>query len=541
MALHKQTRRNYGLLFRNPVAALTVINVGVALLAFVKDVALAAYAGTSLQADALTLAYFVPDSIGNNLFAAAISVVCIPVFSEMLANNRLKRLRVTVRQLFVCFIGISFIIMAFIFSFPGLLSDLLNQSPDAELTRLIAQLLRLFLPTVAMFVCVAVGTAILQALRQFIAPAVAPLFINLCFLAGVLYCRVADIPLAEGVRYIAFFITGGVFLVGLWIARTGIGSLAKVAAVNRKKGVAETHGQHTEWRGMMRMLLLYLAILLSMQAVFFAERYMITTFASGAAAALNYAYRLTQFPVWVFVAAVSVVILPDLSRHIALNEREQAKRLLKRAFRAVVLIVFPAMAFLFLLREPVTIGLFQHGAFDDRSVQLTSGILAGYSLSVLSQSISLISLRFFLAEKNLIAALLAYAVSALVTISGDFAFTRLLGPPGVGYGAAIGAAVNAALMLTLMSRSLRPRFAEVRRELAKLGRAAAFPAIYFLLMRALWFLLPAHHSLFALVYVLLGGFMFLTGYLVLLFGQWPDLLRSLKIQYGKDESICQRR
>src|SRR5690554_1072407 len=126
---------------------------------------------------------------------------------------------------------------------------------------------------------------------------------------------------------------------------------------------------------MLRIFLPYIVILFSLQAVYLAERYLVTAFDSGTTSALNYAFRLTQFPVWVFVSAVSIVILPSLSRHLAVGEVKEVRVVMVNAFRIVILVVLPSTLFLFLLREPLIIALFQRGAFDSRSVVLTTSIL----------------------------------------------------------------------------------------------------------------------------------------------------------------------
>src|SRR5690554_4316421 len=103
--------KSFWIALRQPVIALAIINVFTALLAFVKDIMLAAYLGTTLQADALTLAFFIPDSVGNSMLAAAISVGCIPIYSKLVVLEQYRRLQRSFRYISIRFIMISILLV----------------------------------------------------------------------------------------------------------------------------------------------------------------------------------------------------------------------------------------------------------------------------------------------------------------------------------------------------------------------------------------------------------------------------------------------
>jgi putative peptidoglycan lipid II flippase len=283
----------------------------------------------------------------------------------------------------------------------------------------------------------------------------------------------------------------------------------------------------------LKMFIPYFFILFSIQAVFFAERYLITAFDSGAAAALNYAFRITQLPVWVFVAAISIVILPSLSKQMALGKVIAVNLIMSNAFKAILLIIFPAMLFLFLLREPITIALFQRGAFDARSVMLTTSILEGYSLSIICQSISLICLRYFLASRQLTVVLIIYASSALVTILTDAWFISFMSLRGIGYGAAIGALLNAILLLYKLWKSIRPSFEAINKELRLYCNTLVVPLLFFLVSSVIWYSIHDHSTVFAFLFVFLSASLFLLCYYFVLRRFWPGLFITMNKIWGR--------
>ena len=147
----------------------------------------------------------------------------------------------------------------------------------------------------------------------------------------------------------------------------------------------------------------------------------------GTLAGLNYAYRIAQFPNWVFVAAVTAVLLPALSRSAAAGGGGgSVKPELYRALGATLCLMLPSAAVLYFLREPIISLLFGRGAFDSHSVALTSELLAGYSLSVAFQVVSVLCLRYFLACGRLYGPAAVYLVSTVCTIVFDLLTVHIL-------------------------------------------------------------------------------------------------------------------
>lgn len=69
------------------VPVLVLFNLLLAFVAFIKDIVLASYFGTSGIADAINLAFFLPDTLGNNLIGAAIGVSSIPILTKLSLNG----------------------------------------------------------------------------------------------------------------------------------------------------------------------------------------------------------------------------------------------------------------------------------------------------------------------------------------------------------------------------------------------------------------------------------------------------------------------
>lgn len=433
---------------KTAVGGIVVINIILAATALLKDIFLASYLGTSWQADAFLLAYFIPDTAGNNLLAAALGVACVPMFARLYAREgSLRLLRVTA-GVTLYFLLVSSVLVIFSYVARESIIDMLGNGLSEDAKALCVRLFVIILPTLLFFPAVSIGISALQVYGRFNIPALAPVVFNLVFLAGVLYSYFSAIPVQRGVYILAFSIMAGVLLMTAltWSAVRLYGG--RPAADG--PGLAEIAGLGGDIREIFKLFLPYLIILLSTQTVYAVERFLASGLEEGTIAGLNYAFRMAQFPLWVFVAAVSAVAFPSMSRSTGLGRMEEIRETLSKTLQLVVVIALPMSICLFVLRVPLISILLQRGTFDFNSVGITAGILAGYSLAIVFQGVVIISLRAFLSIGRLGGPLLAVLFSSCVNIVLDFFLVGYMGPAGLGYGAAAGAVVCALLMLLLL-------------------------------------------------------------------------------------------
>lgn len=514
-------------MWKKPVAGIALLNAGVALLAFLKDLLLAAYAGTSVEADALTIAYFLPDSLGNNVLAAAIAVVCVPLFARLAALNRPQRLRRTLNAATVFFLALSVVLVLAGYLFSERLIHWFAMSESSQaLAHHALPLFRILLPSLVLFMVAAVGTAVLQTFGRFLVPAMAPLFGHLVVVTVAAVLIVVQVPPGAGIRWIAAALTGGVLVMATLIGITWARTMRQSGGLQDQAEDVAKADVRRDVMDMLRLLAPYAIVLASTQAVHLAERYLLTNAEAGAAAALNYAYRLSQLPTWIFVAAISVVMLPSLARHLAREEWQAAHRIMNRSFQATVLIVMPLMLYLFVLREPITVALFRRGAFDDHSVHLTAGMLEGYALTIIGHAFSFVCLRYFLAARTLVYAVLIHLVTGGITVWLDWALLPAIGVKAIGYAAAIGTTLNAVLVYMLYRKTSGVRPTEhgwVKRHAATLLPTVLLLAV----LDWAWCSLDAGSSGFALGFVALTGCLYLAVYFLLVKKWWADSLRSL--------------
>jgi putative peptidoglycan lipid II flippase len=104
--------------------------------------------------------------------------------------------------------------------------------------------------------------------------------------------------------------------------------------------------------------------------------------AEGSVSALWFATRLFEFPVGVFVTALSTAALPSLSSQAQLRDVDKLRESLGFALRLVNQVTLPATVGLIVLAEPLSSVLFFHGAFSADAVRETAGALRGYAVGL---------------------------------------------------------------------------------------------------------------------------------------------------------------
>jgi putative peptidoglycan lipid II flippase len=102
------------------------------------------------------------------------------------------------------------------------------------------------------------------------------------------------------------------------------------------------------------------------------------SFFDGAVAWLSYADRLYQLPLGVVGAAISVVLLPDLSRKLHLGDTQGGQDALNRGAEFTLALTLPAAVALVTIPGPLVSVLFQRGAFGPVDTAATAVAVAIY-------------------------------------------------------------------------------------------------------------------------------------------------------------------
>lgn len=426
------------------------MNMVLAVTALLKDMFFASYLGTTAKADALLLAFFIPDTAGNNLLAAAIGTASVPVFASLYVAGEAGRFKKLLKNLATGLFVLSTVLILLFYLFRSNILGTLATGFDTNTILLSQNLLVILLPMMAIFPFITIGAAVLNVHNRFSVPAAYPVIFNAFLLFAVLFAYTRSIPQDSGVYALAYSMVAASVcaFAFIWLNVYRIKQFGIPDKLENNSTKPVLHEKTMEMKAIVRNFLPYLLILFIAQSVLFFERYLASLLGEGSVAGLNYAYRLAQFPIWVFGGAIGMAILPAMSKSHGFGYKAEFESMFIKAFKWILIVSVPVSILLYGLREPIIAVLLQRGAFDAQSLEITAEILKGYALAVAAQSIAFISLRVFLASGKMIVPLAAISISSFINIAVDLLLTKRYGLSILGYGAALGAFVNIAINLT---------------------------------------------------------------------------------------------
>jgi putative peptidoglycan lipid II flippase len=235
---------------------------------------------------------------------------------------------------------------------------------------LTVSLTRLVFPYIFCIGMVAAAMGVLNALRDFWAPAMSPVVMNVVMI-------VATAVLAPWL---------GIYSLAVAVLLGGVAQMVSQVPALRRLAIPLAPSWEPRHPAVARVGALMLPTVFG-SAVYQINVLVSTMFASllpaGSVAFLWYAERLFEFPLGVFAVALSTAALPSFAA-LAQRDRAEFRETVGFALRLVNLIAFPAAVGLALTAEPLTAVLFIRGQFTPADAAQTAIAVRYYSVGLWS-------------------------------------------------------------------------------------------------------------------------------------------------------------
>ncbi len=176
----------------------------------------------------------------------------------------------------------------------------------------------------------------------------------------------------------------------------------------------------------------------------------------GAAARLNWAQFLYQFPLGVFAIALATAIFPGLSSDALEHDRTRFKGVLRQGIEATMFEGLAASIGLILVRYPAVKLLFQHGDITPHDSMLIARSVLFYSTAIWAFSLLQITNRAYYALHDTRTPLIMSMVNIVLNLVVELPLIWLpqLGEAGMAVGTAVSFAVQAIVMLWILDRRI---------------------------------------------------------------------------------------
>ncbi|MDY0019708.1 MAG: murein biosynthesis integral membrane protein MurJ, partial [Anaerolineae bacterium] len=368
-------------------ALISAGNVSSRALGLIREMVKSYFFGAGGAVSAFDVAAQVPTMFYDLLIGGMLSSALVPVFSDYTRPHRraeLWKLLSLLISLLVVFLGSFTLILE---ATAPIVARLLSAGLEPTYLKLAEQMIRITTPAILFVNIAGVLSGALYALQRFERPA-----------------------FTGAVSNAAIVIT--VFLLGRsWLGASSLavgllaGSIAQVAyqwqgLQDARLAFVSPFQGHPALRTIGSLFLpIALGLIVDQAAVVLSFNLASRTGPSGIAW-MKYAATLVQFPLGMVVTAVSVAILPTLSRYATDAEEALFSATLAQGLRLVLILVLPATMAMLILAEPLVALLFQRGNFLIQDTQAVATALRFSLLGLIFSALDQPLIFAFYARKD---------------------------------------------------------------------------------------------------------------------------------------------
>ena len=357
-----------------------------------RDITYGYFFGASGLLDAWIIAFRIPN-LSRRLFGeGAASASFIPVYSEVLHNDKEQAavlLNTVVTVMFMLLAGIVLVGQLGIITY-------LHYFAKTFDTKLIMALSLVMLPYMLFICMVAILAGILNVHKHFAMPALAPIVLNIFIIGTILFTgKLMNIDTVTQLAAVAI----AVLLAGF------VQILMQIPPL-RRAGVVIHAGWQVSLEPYKKILLLMGPMILGLTVtqintlgddliawwfsgsdekgrtfVLFGREILYPMW-RGSVSHLYYAQRLYQLPLGVLGISLATAIFPVMSADVARKDFTALTQTISKGIRATVFVAFPATAGLVITARPLISALFQHGRFGAEDTSKVAITLIYYSLGL---------------------------------------------------------------------------------------------------------------------------------------------------------------
>lgn len=358
-----------------PVRLLSgVLTVGVwtllsRILGFVRDVLIASYLGPGALMDAFVAAFRLPNLFRRFFAEGAFNAAFVPMFSKKYEGEEDHQHFAS-----LALSGLSLVLLALtglaLLFMPALVWATAEGFAGDERFDLTVEFGRVVFPYILFISLAALFSGVLNAVGRFAAAAAAPVLLNVALVAAMIFAAQTGGAVAQALVWTIPF--------------AGVAQLALVWIAARKAGL-HIRPVRPRWTPDMSQL-----VRIAIPAAL-AGGVMQVNLLVGQQVASNYdkavswlysADRLYQLPLGVVGIAVGIVLLPDLSRRLKLDDHTGAREAYSRAAEISLALTVPCAVALIAVPIPLISVLFERGAFGADDTAATALAVAIYGLGL---------------------------------------------------------------------------------------------------------------------------------------------------------------
>jgi putative peptidoglycan lipid II flippase len=386
------------------------------LLGYLRDILIAVFLGSGLLADAFFVAFRIPNTFRRLFSEGTFNAAFVPSYASELSQGKDRsekfatnvfNLLIIILLFMVLIIEIFMPIFVFLIA-PGFDGDNSKMDLAINLTRITFPFL-LFISLASFF------SAILNSHNRFAVASSAPIILNIMLIGVLFYGKFLDDQLVYYLSY-AITISGFIQLIFLYIFVKKFYSpkfTFKIKIDEKIKNFFKKLLPSIFSSGVTQINILVGTIIASFQA--------------SAVSYLYYADRIYQINLAIAGIAIGTVILPQLSKYIQNEQKDQITLIQNKALELSLFLSIPASIALLIGSEQIVSALFGYGSFDEMGVKNSAKALFCFSLGLPAFSLIKVFSSFFFARHNTKIPFYISVISVLLNILISISYFKSVG------------------------------------------------------------------------------------------------------------------
>ena len=444
------------------VGLVTIVTVVGKLLGFGRESVIAAFYGASAQSDV----FFVAAVIPTLLFAAfnmAITTGLVPIYIEernkdkQEASRMMSALGTFLFVLSVAFIAICILLSPWITKMfaPGFTGEQLDLATD---------LTRIMLPSFCFYVLSAIATGVLNANKQFLAPAMVTVPSNLII---ILFTVISTVT--WGIYGVAIgTLIGAVFQFLIQYPQFRQHKIGLNFEFKRYMGKFKTS---------FVILLPVIVTSLTAQVNEIINRVVASGLPEGSISALNYSNKLMYLPLTVIAMSIITVLYPSIVQAVKDRKDDEYSSLVLNGMRTIVYICIPIVLVMTVSGKTVVEIAFQRGAFDAADTVKTTYALIFYMIGLIFVALREYFIRCVLALEKSKILLVSSTTAVVINITLSFVLSKFLSHGGVALGFTISMMYQAVVLGLYIKKNTSFEASKVKFTLVEIGKMAVMTVV----------------------------------------------------------------
>lgn len=408
------------------------------ILGFIRELALASNYGTSMYSDA----YLIASSIPGILFATiglALGTTFIPIYNEVEENTKFPNGNLFTNNVIniVIIISVILTLLAIIFIKP--LVKVFAYGFTGELFNITVNFSKIMIPGIVFMGLSSIVSSFLQIKNNFIIPGLTSVPYSIIIIISIIISSSSNpyiLPIGMLLATLSKFLFQIPFLFKL-------GYKYKIY-LNLKDDYVK------------KMIYLIGPVFIGVavnQINAIVDRTLASNLAEGTISALNYANRLNDFVIGLFVASISVVVYPMISKLVVTHNKNELNKSIAQSINSVILLVIPVSIGAMVLSKPIVKILFERGAFDKSATDVTATALMFYSIGMIGFGLRDILGKIFYSLQDTKTPMINGAIAMGMNIVLNIILVKVMKHAGI----ALATSISSIICIVLLFISLKKK------------------------------------------------------------------------------------